>query len=631
MKNRDNLFNYIFLAVVLIGFYLFITYYFWEFRFGLMSLGRFSAHSPYLLDGVLWIIGFGDGEKWQSYLSQIDASGAGWSVFLHLVFPAVLISIPAVWLFKYLYDNPAIPAISRGLVYLRDYSLAQRVARMLARKSDKTKIKFKIHPYFSLPLYVVDAGMAILAATGGGKSAILMPLCQKIQCDGIHRMLVHDKKGEYTQCLEDYTLIAPWDARSVDWDISEDIKTKSDARALAAQFIKSSDQSPMWGNAARAVFSGIIYYLIGTKKRWGFADITEILKLPIEELAAVLEQSSPESLKVMENAMSKENVTAQGVMINMEAYLSFVYDMAIAWPNPGNFSVKKWLSKDYNGPKTLILQNSAVHEEMANALISVLITTAVQTMADPQYPNAINTSDNKRVYYLLDEFDSLPKMKAINTMITVNRAKGSTTIITVQDPYQLSAKYGQDQTKALLSQFGVKIIGQIGSGDSAKWITENVIGAHEIEKKTKIKNFSGGKKSFSESNELKEQKIMLPTDLSKDLYVIKDRYLFALLLVIGWPAILRLRWPITKPELLRDAGVSATWVNLRPIFPSFSLLREKVKKSKKKKKALQTKNKQLFSEDVNPIFEDTEVMPPATINLPRKRYKRLVLKKKEEE
>ena len=574
---RSNGVSVAVLAVIAVSVYGYVfIYYLWP----LAEFGEWSQHWPYLKDGLYALLNApGKGTAWQHYQHLLAEAGYQNALLIRL---AGLIGgslLLIVWIVQRSYRvSDSVDRHVRGLQYLRDcqsaLSEAQKIAR--TRLDGDQKRGLRLHPDLAIGANQENLGVLAVGARGSGKTQFLLPLLQQV-IEQDHRAIIFDYKGEYTEVLpladDQFILIAPWDKRSAVWHIAADVRTRSDARLIAQQMIRDSED-PMWSNSSRQVLTGLINYLCQTQPgSWRFSDLAQLISASNAHLAYVLRRGNREAVRIIENLMD-DGKTAQSVMVNMTAYMSAITDLADAWDDSNEalpeaflhngFSIRRWLADDYQGPKVIVLQGSARYEPLMQGLLSSLLSVLIAHIVDPSLPEAIQREDDYRLYFFLDEFPRLGRIPDMEKLISVGRSKGVRPLLGFQDIGQVRHYYGNELATAWFSQLGTQFFGRVAPGDTANWIAQ-ILGKQEVDRPTRTVSAnpgSGHGNGWSESLawQTVERSLILPSQLATDLTA-GPNGITALLHCTGWPHLYRLRWPITRLPKRRPASIPASWTN----------------------------------------------------------------------
>lgn len=438
----------------------------------------------------------------------------------------------------------------------------------------------RLHP--SLPPIAIKREarhFLIFGGVGSGKTQTILPMMLAAQKRG-DSLLIYDNKGDFTAKLPDMpgvfkdkagkvvrktihpVILAPWDVRSAIWDIAADVNDKAAAREFAAALVPEAKSSPMWSSAARQVLTGCLIELQQTKPgAWGFRDLAGLcFRGTVEEYQETMKRYFPEGLM----AVSASNVTSLGILINMQAFLSSVADLADAWPEPipdRRFSLGDWLKRERPIRRVVIVQGNGRFEQLAQAFAKSLFTLAAQTITDPA---AVGESQTRRLWVFLDEFPQMGEMSRVAPMLEVGRSKGVRVVLGVQDVAQLKHIYGNERASAWQSLVANQIVCQLQAGATSKFVAEEIIGDREIER-IAVSNSTGGGTAagiFSPggtqtSNIVRESRpVMLPSELQSKLGPRKNG---VAVLWLGYSDALNITIPYTKVPEAREAVRLADW------------------------------------------------------------------------
>ncbi|AAZ97640.1 putative type IV secretory pathway VirD4 components [Thiobacillus denitrificans ATCC 25259] len=333
----------------------------------------------------------------------------------------------------------------------------------------------------------------IVGGVGSGKTQTLLPLMRAARERG-DRAIIFDFKGDFTPDFPSCTarhkgraievedvIFAPWDSRSTLWAVARDVDTLSAAREFAARMIVEpggGSGSPMWANAARQVLVACLVELQSTKPGdWGFADLVAGLTRPVDQLTEAARRYFPEAVKALGDG--QQNVTTAGIQINLMSYLAVIFDLARAWPGPGIFSIREWLTEvGARRVKTVILQHDGRFETLARAFNSAVLGLAGQLIKS----NLVRDSKERKLWLFLDEFPELGKVETVLSLAAVGRSKGIRVVLGLQDISQVKKIYSEHDTNSIVSMVGTQVIAQVSPGETAKYIAENLIGDRDLER-----------------------------------------------------------------------------------------------------------------------------------------------------
>jgi hypothetical protein len=367
-------------------------------------------------------------------------------------------------------------------------------------------------------------------------------------------MIIHDNKGDFTAKLPGNPIIvAPWDERSVAWDVAADCTTKQDARELAARLIPES-KDPMWSFAARQILVGFLIALQQERGTdWGWKDLAALVPLPQPDLLRLMAKFNPEGVRAVEDASK----TTQSILITLSSYMSVVFDLADAWgdkPSAQRLSFLDWLADENHPQRTLILQNSGRFASLSHAYIGGIIAMLSSRINSPDFED----SKARRIWFFLDEFPQLGKLENFAPLLEVGRSKGVRVVIGAQDMAQIRKLYGRDEAQAWASMVGTQIFARINPGETADWVAK-LVGDRIVERPNlSVSGTPGGSgQNVTRSYSRESIPVLLPSQLSDELGSSRAG---VKCLLLGYRNANILLWPYTTLPQLRPVSRLASWV-----------------------------------------------------------------------
>ncbi|SHN40529.1 Type IV secretory pathway, VirD4 component, TraG/TraD family ATPase [Duganella sacchari] len=519
-----------------------------------MPPGSFVDHLSY---GGAWVMHqFAPSffsHKAQLFAAHIEAlknHGEIGGIYARLAMGAAAGLVPLGWAaWKYLRPRD-------GLIYLRGarrYSGKVAVDKLKAKLSPAVKRQpdHAIAPDIFYPKNLWTRHMLVVAGTGAGKSTVLRPLVQTIVKHD-EQMLLFDPKGEFTRAFEKPILIAPWDERGWAWDIGGDMRNIGFARRFAAALILQGTD-PMWANAARQLVVGSLLYL--QRKYgiyWGWRQIADTLALPQPSLLKIMSRHFPEAVRAVERA----SVTTQGVLINLTAFCSPIFDLADAWgdtPADRRVSFFDWIKNPELAPRQIILQGNGAYPEITKGYVEGIFSVISGMVSSVE----LEDSPDRKVWIICEELPQMGKIP-IRPLFELGRSRGLRCIAVCQDLAQLEEVHGAQTVKSLVSMSGSILIGQVSQGDTAETLAK-ALGAREVERRNISTSFGSGR---SQSVSYARETIPLYTaaELGSRLGYDEDRkgVRFALALEGN---IYELFWPTFPMKDARAAHIPSAWAN----------------------------------------------------------------------
>lgn len=512
----------------------------------------FDQHLPVLFVALKRLV-IAESQEWLAYREYLEASGYMNDFWLHLLLPVILSSICSIYIsFKLLYipggRDPEIHI--KGPVLLKEKNSHYHARNNYEKEvnSDPIGSGIHIHPSVWLTMRRELGNFFIHGQQGSGKGVVLKPIIKEIVERG-DRILIYDEKREYTALFLNNAavLISPTDERGICWDIGVDVTNNEQALLISECLIPSTSEDEFWVKGSRLIFAGIIIYLMKTHSSWGWEDISMMIDKTDIELKEVLSIYYPPAAKLIE----EQSKTTQGFLTIIVTQLSWIITLAKAWPNSDKkgFSITEWV-KNKNSAKIIIIPSdplySAISGPLCNALLS-LITNHVLALPD---------SNERRIWFALDELGNLPKCESLEKWLSLGRSKGARTIAGTQSISQIYSLYGEQQTETILSLFSNVICLRLGiSGSSSKKASDS-FGKKTIERAVCTVDQKGNKSTtiqqFEEPIVHPEQIIHLPQANKSGVK--------GFLCVNGWNAVYQLLWPMPDIKKCADEYVPADWL-----------------------------------------------------------------------
>ena len=299
------------------------------------------------------------------------------------------------------------------------------------------------------------------------------------------KLLLYDRKGDFTERYPDGVIVSPWDARSAVWDIAGDLVDVSARRAMASILSPTFDgDKNKWLNDGAA---GVIYAILESLyadfgMSWGWHQLLERGAYPHGTLYKLVQQHNPVIAKTIADA---DNMGTQSILGAVGQAFTVVSQLSLAWGDVGperpRFSMREFLDDRYQGEPMLILRNGR-DESLAKAYISVLFNVAqTQMMNVEDTDNSHN--DGRAVFFVIDEFTSIGRL-AVEALTAVGRSKGCMVILGFQDKAQITSTYDQNFASSLESMVGTNVVCRLGPGDTrdrmTRLIGERLVGTINV-------------------------------------------------------------------------------------------------------------------------------------------------------
>lgn len=439
----------------------------------------------------------------------------------------------------------------RGAKRFEGAAAAKALRRALAGRAKKLP-DHPMAPGIPYPSDLWTRHALLVAGTGAGKSTVLRPLISNI-VKARESLLLFDPKGEFTKAFPEPSIMAPWDARSLCWDIAKDLRNVGDMRRFAGAMIREA-QDPMWSNAARQLLVGFLIYLKSTRGAdWGWSDLAEMMSMPQASVLSIMSAHHPEAVRAVERA----SVTTQGILINLASFAAPIFDLAEAWgdaPAARRISFVEW-THGKSPRRQIILQGHGAYPDLTKGYLEGIfgVVSAIVNSVE------IDDDPSRKLWIVADEAPQMGKVP-IRPLLDVGRSRGVRCVLACQDLAQMEEIHGQHTAKAMAAMVGTLLIGQIMQGDTAEQLCK-AMGTVEVERANVSSSLGGGGatgKSTTLSFSRDELAVYKPSELGSRLGPTADGKGVKLALFTGGSAY-ELFWPHFPMRSRRAAHKPAAW------------------------------------------------------------------------
>jgi Type IV secretion-system coupling protein DNA-binding domain len=369
------------------------------------------------------------------------------------------------------------------------------------------------------------------------------------------QMMLFDAKSEFTSGWAKPKILAPWDARSLAWDIAKDVRNALEMQRFAEAMIADSSDL-VWCNTSRQILVGLLLSLRGERGAdWGWGDLRDLLALPQASLLAIMQRWYP----LAGRSLEKASVTSQGVLINLAAYCAPIFHLADAWgahPPSRRVSIVEW-TMGRSPHRQLILQGQDNYGSFPRSVAEGIVGIFSALVASVEMPD----DPKRKIWFVCDEVARLGKCPML-PLFSMGRSRGVRPVVAAQDLSQLEEIHGAPAIKSLVSMVGTLIVGQTMQGETADMLCK-AFGAREVERPHYGGHGGGvagapGSSGSGVSYGREQIDLYKPSELASRLGFAKDGKSVALILFTGGDAY-ELAWPLFQMRSVRKASVRAAW------------------------------------------------------------------------
>ena len=435
-----------------------------------------------------------------------------------------------------------------------------------ARKALKSKAPgISIHPLIPISEEQEARHLLLLGGSGSGKTSILWPIINQAVERG-DRTLIFSFKGDFQQkAAFDFSLLAPWDSRSVRWQLGKDIDTRMKAESLAKTLCPDPEKGEkIWAQGAQGLLTAVIASVQHDHKdgNWGFHELAKACSLALSDydfLVKIVMEQSPLAKAFL---MGKDSKTTASYLAQMASGLSDVVNLGVADSSSKGkpWSVTDWLAG--RTPNAAILGYLPENEGLSQAYCSSVIEQIVKQIlsfddCDP---------DQRRIWLFLDEVPQAGKVPSITSALEAARSKGCRMVLGMQGVSQLEEHgYSKNTLDIWAGQCGIKMIAHLSVPHDQKWASD-LLGERDVERYQRTITNSNTSGSNSGVFQRVREHLMMPGQFREDLLV-TDQGPRALLLAPGANAILQ--WPFPQLQSYWKSRVDAEWTKpgyARPVW-----------------------------------------------------------------
>jgi type IV secretory pathway TraG/TraD family ATPase VirD4 len=215
------------------------------------------------------------------------------------------------------------------------------------------------------------------------------------------------------------------------------------------------------------------------------------------------------------------------------------YVAPLAWLDPlagaKAFSIQQWLVQDQASWLFLAFRDDQLAS--LKPLIACWLDVAICAVL------SLPPSDQRRVWFALDELATLGRVQSLTELLTKARKQGGCAIVGLQSVAQLRAAYGRDGAQTLLSCLSTWLALRAPDPETAEYLSLT-LGDQEIRRRN-VSEIEHGQRSVSE--QVTRSRIVLPGELQ----ALPDRQGYLSLVGNYATCPVRIPLPENRPEVTR--------------------------------------------------------------------------------
>jgi len=345
-----------------------------------------------------------------------------------------------------------------------------------------------------IPRNAENKHFLLVGDTGSGKSSIIRQMLYQVAARG-ESAVVYDPACEFVkQFYNDKRgdiVLNPLDARMPYWNPSEELRRKTEAKALAVSLYQPEGvTNKFFVEAPQKIFAHLMTYLPTPAElvAW-MSDPAEIdRRIKGTEYWMLIDPRAPHQRT---GVLGSLNMTADSFRL-----LPDKDDATVTW------TATKWAETRQGW---IFITSQPTMREALRPLISLWIDLLVLRLLNEPMPQ------QKPVWFVIDELGSLQRLPQLHTAITENRKSQNPVILGFQGRSQMEARYGAD-AEAMLSQPATKIFLRTTEPRAAKWVSE-AIGEIEVERLRET-HYEGTRAGKNFALDRQTEPLVMPSEIS---------------------------------------------------------------------------------------------------------------------
>lgn len=390
-------------------------------------------------------------------------------IYLSATVSLVVCIIIAIMSFRYL--------ISKGKKQSEDDYISGRKFEKKSKNVTKLLKKEKINSDIvigGLPILKNSEIQHILlhGTTGTGKSTVLNQFIQQVLIRTLQsrgdKVIIYDRGNTFLPKFfnEDIDYILnPLDERCAVWSLWDECKTKPEFETFAASLIpqQSGNSDPFWTNAPRTLISSIAYQIKDqnpTYKKY----LKYLLNVDWATLKALLKDTESENL--VDGKAEKTSTSIRNVITTYAKSLAYMDGLEKNKSNK-QLVIKEWLTNPDDKGALYLTSNGAQHESI-KSLLTAWLAICINSLYQ------LGEDRNRRVWFFLDEIDTLDKLPTLNNVMAEGRKFGSCFVLGLQNLAQLEETYGVKSAASLLDLLNTRYFFRSPNFEIAKRVSEQI-------------------------------------------------------------------------------------------------------------------------------------------------------------
>jgi type IV secretory pathway TraG/TraD family ATPase VirD4 len=337
--------------------------------------------------------------------------------------------------------------------------------------------------------------MQIIGDTGAGKSALMFQVLRQVRSRE-DSAIVYDPAREFVKRFYDPTrgdvILNPLDARCPYWGPAEELRSRSEAKALAASLFQPPQdrKGEFFIESPQKIFAFLMAY--GPTPD----ELVQWMSNPDE---------IDRRLKGTEHAHlidPRAHQQRAGVLGSLGLVADSLRLLPKKGEGDGRWTATEWAEKRQGW---IFLTSLPAEREALRPLQSLWIDWLVLRLLNEP------TKEQKRVWFVIDELASLQKLPQLHTAITESRKSRNPVVLGFQGKAQLEYLYGH-LAEVMLSQPATSVWLTTKEPNAGEWVSK-FIGKVEIERLRET-HFDGTRAGHNFTIERQVEPLVLESEIS---------------------------------------------------------------------------------------------------------------------
>ena len=399
--------------------------------------------------------------------------------------------------------------------------------------------------------------MELLGTTGVGKTVLIKELSSQINDLSDNYSIYIDVDGEFIANYYDPQtdiILNPFDNRSANWNIFEEINSEEDYDMISASLIPESGKDPFWYETPRTLFSSVLKMVHSNENVPNSIEVLlkYALLLDIDRLAETLKNTPAEQL--VDGSLKKTALSIRAVLVSNIKSFRFLFPTERQYGNTNLFSFNQWVKAIEDPNKTAKRRIFISFRDKQLISIRPMLTLWISLVTS--HIKSLNRSRTRRIWLFIDELTKLGHILSLADTLSIARNYGLCCVLGYQNFAQLKTIYGYDQASSISSLLSTKYYFRVPDYEMAERLSKN-IGSQEVYESSYNRQL--GVESVKDGSSINQARVTKRLVTSDEILGLADLHCYAL--IIG-------EYPRTKISLTpKQSTTDQLAVDERTILP----------------------------------------------------------------